>query len=299
MPQGSKHQSRKVAKLLNMGDPGSGKTGALACLLKAGYRVIAADFDNGLDILVNLVRDDKEALDRLWYETFTDRMKMVAGMTRTTEKQSSKSINMIIPAGTPTAFTKAMKGLDRWKFPVEEGSDEMYDLGGAHTWGPDTVLLIDSLGFASTAALHLVRDSNMHQMDQQVSQPDYGQAMDMIERMLQLLYSDSIGCNVIINTHIVYLEDVMKELHGLPRALGNKLPPKVGGYFNTIIRTKTEGQGKSQKRVIKTRSDVACELKLPLRPGTVPDTLPIETGLLTILKALHSEEWVPEEEQAA
>lgn len=291
MPQGSKHQSRRVTKLLNMGDPGSGKTGALASLLKDGYRIICLDFDNGLDILVNLLQDDLPALDRLYYETFTDKMKMVGGQTRSTEKIASKSVNMIIPAGTPTAFTRAMKGLTSWKFPVAEGSEETYDLGNSGDWGPETIIVLDSLGFAATAALSLIRDMNNHQLDQQISQPDYGQAMEMVENVLKLLYSDAIKCNVIINTHIVYLEDVLSETHGLPRALGSKLPPKVGGYFNTIIRTKTEGSGKSRKRVIHTQSDVACELKLPVKPGTVPDVLPIDTGLATLFKILRSEDW--------
>lgn len=280
MPQGSKHQSRKVTKLLNMGDPGSGKTGALACLLKAGQRLVVCDYDNGLDILVNLVKDDKEALDRLYFETFTDPLQIGPQ-------------DMIIAKGKPKAFTDSMKALTEWKFPIEPGSDETYNLGNSGDWGSDTTIVIDTLGFAAEAALRFVRQDNMHQFEKFVSQPDYGQAMGRIEGMLQLLYSDSIQCNVIVNTHITYLEDVMKgTLKGLPRALGSKLPPKVGGYFNSIVRTLTEGQGKSQKRVIKTASDIGTELKLPLAPGTIPETLPIDSGLLTIFNALKEGEWI-------
>jgi len=263
-----------------MGDPGSGKTGALACLLKAGQRLIIVDFDNGLDILINLLRDDKESLDRLYFETFTDKLIMLG------------EDNVIVSKGPPNAFTGAMKGLTKWEFPVEKGSTEKYNLGNCGDWGPDTTIVIDTLGFASEAALRYVRQLNMHQFEKFISQPDYGQAMGRIEGMLQLLYSDSIQCNVIVNTHITYLEDVMKgTLKGLPRALGSKLPPKVGGYFNSIVRTMTEGQGKSQKRVIKTASDTGTELKLPVAPGTIPDTLPIEDGLLTIFNALKQGEW--------
>ena len=279
MPQASKHQSRKITKLLNMGDAGAGKTGALACLAQAGQRLIICDFDNGIDILVGLLGTDKASLDRIYYETFTDALKMGPE-------------NMIVTDGKPVAFSNALRGLTKWEFPIEPGSTEKYNLGNSGSWGPDTTIVIDSLGFASDAALRLVRQDNMHQFDKFISQPDYGQAMTKIENMLQLLYSDSIKCNVIINTHITYLEDVLKgTLKGLPRALGSKLPPKVGGYFNSIVRTMTEGQGKSQKRVIKTASDIGVELKLPVAPGVVPDTLPIESGLLTIFKALQKEEW--------
>ena len=283
MPQATEHQSNKITKLLNMGDAGAGKTGALACLAKAGQRLIICDFDNGLDILIGILRKDKASLERIYYETFTDPLKMGPQ-------------NMIVTDGKPAAFTDAMKGLTKWEFPISEGSTEKYNLGNSGDWGPDTTIVIDSLGFASDAALRFVRQLNMHQFDNFVSQPDYGQAMTRIENMLQLLYSDNIKCNVIVNTHITYLEDVLKgTLKGLPRALGSKLPPKVGGYFNSIIRTMTEGQGRSQKRVIKTASDIGVELKLPVAPGTIQDTLPIESGLLTIFNALKSEEWIEKE----
>jgi hypothetical protein len=56
VPQATKHQSHRTTKLLNLGDAGSGKTGALASLAKAGQRLIILDFDNGLDILIGLLK---------------------------------------------------------------------------------------------------------------------------------------------------------------------------------------------------------------------------------------------------
>ncbi len=299
MPQGSKHQSRKTTKLLNVGIPGSGKTGATACLVLAGYRVIAVDFDNGVDILVNLLKHDREALDRLYCETFTDKMQLVKGHSRTADDKLKPSA-MIVTKGTPTAFINALAGLTRWKFPVEDGSSETYDLGNIGDWGPDTIVLIDSLGFAGMAALRFVRQLNMHQLDSFTSQPDYGQAMEMLEGMLQLLYSDSVKCHVIVNSHITFLEDILKgSLIGLPRALGSKLPPKVGGYFNSIVHTTTVGVGKSARRVIKTTSEGLVELKLPILPNTLPSELPLKDGLLTIFKTLQSADWVEEKETSS
>lgn len=293
MPQGTKHQSKRTTKLLNVGVPGSGKTGATACLVKAGYRMIVVDFDNGVDILINLLKDDKEALERLYYETFTDSMQLIKGAAR---GEDAKPRAMIVTKGSPTAFTDALNALTRWKFPVEEGSTETYDLGNIGDWGPDTIVQIDSLGFAGIAALRFIRQLNMHQFDNFTSQPDYGQAMDMVEGMLQLLYSDAIKCHVIVNSHITFLTDILKgSMIGLPRALGSKLPPKVGGYFNSIVHTTTVGAGKSVKRVIRTTSDGLMELKLPILPGTLPFELPIKDGLLTIFRTLQSADWVEDE----
>ena len=299
MPQGTKHQSRKTTKLLNVGIPGSGKTGATACLVKAGYRMIIVDFDNGVDILINMLKNDKEALERLYYETFTDNMQLIKGQTRGKDGGTAATAK-IVTKGTPTAITSALGGLTHWKFPVEEGSSETYDLGNIGTWGPDTIVMIDSLGFAGMAALRLVRHMNMHQFDSFTSQPDYGQAMDMLEGMLQLLYSNSIKCHVIVNSHITFLEDILKgSLIGLPRALGSKLPPKVGGYFNSIVHTTTVGAGKSAERMIRVESEGTIELKLPIPPGTLRPQLPIKDGLLTIFKTLQATDWVEDETSGA
>ncbi len=290
MPQGTVHQSKKTTKLLNIGESGAGKTGALKCFLLAGFRLIIADFDNGIDILINLIRDDKdlspekkiEVLNNLYYETFTDPLKMQAGK--------------VIPVGTPSAFTNMEEGLGRWRFPIAPGSSEYYDLGNMSTWGPDTIFVLDSLGLSGIAALRFVRQQNMHQMEKFISQPDYGQAMLMVEVLLQLLYASNVKCHVIVNSHITYQEDPMRKiLRGLPRALGSKLPPNVGGYFNSIVRTVSEGSGKSIKRIIRTISEVGIELKLPIGPGVLPDELPIEDGLLTIFKKLQEAEWLDDE----
>jgi len=279
MPSLTKHQSRKVTKLLNIGEPGAGKTGALVCLAKAGYRLVIADFDNKLDILSNIL--SKEAPDKvanITFETFTDPLQMVNGK--------------MIPIGTPKAFTKGMEALTRWKFGTK-GESDYYDLGNISTWDESTIFVLDSLGFMGVAALRLCRQMNGRQLERAVDRRDYGQAMEAIEGVLQMLHSDSIKCHVIVNTHITYKEDELTEVNrGFPRALGSQLPPKVGGYFNSVIRTLSEGSGSSTRHVIKTVSEPALELHVPVAPGILSKVLPIETGLLTIFKALQKEEWV-------
>lgn len=280
MPQGTKHQSHNVTKLLNIGDSGAGKTSALACLADAGYRLIIADFDNGLDILIKIIKKkNAKALENLYYETFTDEMQMSGGF--------------VLPKGTPKAFTSGMEGFTKWKFPIEPGSKETYDLGNIGTWGSETIVVIDSLGLAGIAALRFIRQLNQHQLEKWVRLEDYGQAMGLLEGMLQLLYAKSVGCHVIVNSHITYLENEQSEVtKGFPRALGSKLPPNVGGYFNTMVTTVTKGTGQSAKKIIKTVSEAGLELKIPIPPGTLAKELPIEDGLLTIFKTLQSEEWV-------
>ncbi len=288
MPTGRNHQSQHTTKLLNIGQPGTGKTGALVCLVEAGYRLIVVDFDNGTDIIFQLLHNNEKALDKFYYETFTDKLKMIS-------VGGSKPNDVIVPIGTPTAWTRAMMGLTNWKFPVAIGSKETYNLGNASTWGSDTILVIDSLGFAAVAALRLVRSLNGNQMENFVSKYDFGQAMEKVETLLQLLYAVNIKCHVIVNTHVIFQEDLLRGTQiGLPRALGSKLPPKVGGYFNTIVHSATVLRGKTTERMIKTVSDGVVELKVPVIPGKLKEALPIQTGLLTIFKALQQHTWTEE-----
>jgi hypothetical protein len=109
--------------------------------------------------------------------------------------------------------------------------------------------------------------------------------MSAIEDLLALLYSDSIKCNVIVISHITFVERDDGLNKGYPSALGNKLPPKVGRYFNSILLAKSVGQGTAAKRIIRTSSEGFVELKHPV-PGSLALELPVESGLATFFEAV-------------
>src|ERR1700756_571809 len=84
MPRLVDHQSADTTKLLFLGDSGAGKTGALASLAGAGYRLRIADFDNGLDVLHNILLDAKspygaQAAENVRYMTLQEERKVVGG----------------------------------------------------------------------------------------------------------------------------------------------------------------------------------------------------------------------------
>lgn len=253
-----KHLASPV-KLLNLGDSGAGKTGVLAGLATAGYELFILDFDNGTDILGELITSP-EARARVHIETLTDRGMMVPGKARMTKL-------------TPQAFTKALNLLNRWI-----DSETKTDFGPVAGWDTKRVLIIDSLTFMSNAALSYALSVNGH-AGQNPTQPDWGDAMTLVEQTLEILYSTDIKCHVIINTHIEYQQaEGLGLLKGLPMALGKKLTPKIGRYFNFMIQTKTRGT----ERLILTKPDGLVELKCPL--VELPSTLPATTGLATILQ---------------
>ena len=246
------YKEEKPIKMLVMGDTGSGKTGALASLANAGYKLHILDYDNGLDILSTTVK--KEFLKNVEYETFSEKRKVVNGT--------------VLPASAPKAFSRGLALLTEW--------------GNKYT-SPSDVIVIDSLTFMSDAALEFVQAGAGH-LGKQPEIQEWGMAMSLIEDMLSILYSTDISCNVIINSHIKYIQD---EGTGMVKAqintLGSKLPPKVGRYFNHMIWAGMVGS----KRVFKTKASAIMGLKSP-NPEKVLDQYPIETGLAEYFKAVKA-----------
>jgi hypothetical protein len=109
--------------------------------------------------------------------------------------------------------------------------------------------------------------------------------MRQAEEVLAMLYDDSVRCNVIVNTHITYIDEQEGISTGYPMAIGAKLPPKVGSYFNTVLSFKRSGSGANTKRVISTGTEGLVEAKFPA--PNPPRDLPIATGLATIFKLIR------------
>ena len=266
MPSMTQHPVSHITKMLLLGESGSGKTGSLASLVKAGYNLRILDFDNGVDIYKNLLEGDTEALGRITYETLTDKMKGVAGKS--------------IPDGMPTAFSRATALLDRWQMKETLGPDgevyPAYDLGQITSWGSNDVLVIDSLTMMANAAMRWVLTVNNRPPGVKQLQ-DYGAAQDMIEAVLQRLYCDAVKCNVIVISHVAYIGEE-NDMRGLPMALGKALSPKIPRYFNTMLLCRTEGTGPGARRKIHTQPTGIVELK-NTAPIGMPASFPLETGI--------------------
>lgn len=277
MPKLSEHKSSTVTKMLLIGDSGSGKSGSLASLAKAGYNLRILDFDNGLDVLFNLLRGDQTALSRVVYETVTDKLGNAGGS--------------IVPVGVPTAWPEGMKLLTNWTVgkpgnptavPPVPPTEGYYTLGKLDSWTDKDVLVIDSMTFMGKAAFRYVLAMNGRSAEQP-HQADWGMAMKKIEDCLALLYSAAVPCNVIVTSHITFIGEENGPQRGYPSALGQKLPPVIGRYFNTILLTKSIGQGTNARRIIRTSSEGLVELKHPF-PGKVPVELPLDSGLATFFE---------------
>lgn len=263
MPSLADHQSNEFTKLLIEGDSGSGKTGALASLVAAGYKLRILDMDNGLDALKQFVlRDCPDKIGNVEFRTLRDKYK--------------SSPEGPIIAGAPKAFVDAVKMLDRWKY------DDV-DLGIPSEWGPECILVIDTLTFLSDAAWAfrepLVAKGKDGKYDQRAI---YKDAQDAIESVLGFVTGETFRTNVIVNSHIRYVDNPDGTKKGYPTSVGSALGPTIPRYFNSVALCQSNGT----KRTIQTAATAMIDLKNP-RPFAMARSYPIETGLAEFFGVLR------------
>jgi len=248
------HISATRVRLCMVGDSGAGKTGSLAALANAGYNLRVIDADAGLDILSRSSLLTPEARKRVHYVTFTDEVNLRGGVACLDK--------------FPQAASQIQKFMKEWKTPTE-------DFGSVKDWGPDCIHVLDSGTFFGKYLMNFQRATNSRGNEAPWIQ-DYGAAMDTIEFCLDEFRGDKYKCHTIWTFHITYQGDPLdkKLLRGYPSALGTKLPPKVGRYFNAILAVRSSGSGSAVRRVIRTTSESNMELKTPL--VNIPTEIPME-----------------------
>lgn len=275
----TQHQSSTATKMLLLGDSGSGKTGALCSLAGVGYNLRILDLDNGLDVVKNILTDStapygKDAASRVNFVTLTEKMKMVAN------KPVAVSANV---------WSRTMNLLSNW-------TDGEEKFGPVTTWGPNDILVVDSLTLLGTAAMNHILSLN-GRLGQHPYQSDWGLAQSLLESLLQMLFSTELRCNVIMLCHITMMGESVtgadgKTLNdvgvrkGYPNALGRSLPRRIGQYFNTSLMVTTSGTGAGVRRNIVTTTNGTVDLKNS-HPIKVKPSYPQATGLADYFLAVR------------
>lgn len=256
MPSMLEHESNSLSKLLVVADSGSGKTGSLAPLVDDGYNIRVLDFDNGMSVLKGFVKK-RENLGNVHYIVLRDEFQLRGGM---------------LGIKKAAAFQRAMDALDKGGDLWGEGSG----IPPLKDWGPKDILVVDSLGLMGRASLNMVLQAN-GVLAKPPEIQHWGTAMENIEKFIGQITSDSVGCNVIVNTHTYTPNNSTRPA---PSALGDKLGPQVPKYFDNMIALAVVGG----KRQFRTKSDGLLALKTSV---PMQDTYPIETGYRDIFKALQ------------
>lgn len=285
-------------KAIVLGNSGTGKTGALAALANAGYRLFIADYDRGVDILAEYLTP--EGAQRVFFKTFTDKMISDGLFTW--------------PDGMPNAWSRSMTSIQRWK----EGDES---LGGINTWTHRDIVVIDSLTFMARAAMRYEMFMDMGRTQKSEKDKmmrwlhpyprDYGGAQNRIEKFFDLLYGVDVNCHVIVCAHIrklggggtqlvkdpetntSYLREVDSEIDGVgyPVIVGKALSPHLARYFNTVVMTKVKGSGEGCKRYIHTvptdNTPLKCEAPSKVKSMILIDGGKPNTGLAKLFSLLR------------
>lgn len=270
-----------------LGYPKSGKTGAIAPLIDAGFKLRIIDFDGNLDPMFQFVKD-KSKLANVDVLSFEDKMRIGAQYQE--------------PLGIPTAFADALKSFDKW-VSVDPVDGSVTDLGSSKDWGPDTIVVLDSLTEMGNAALNRVMKL-MNKNPLNATWRVQGVAQKEQEEFAKRLTSKANKFHVLALAHLKMVgpkdieqgdDDYTKELKKragsivatrlYPSALGQALPPVIGSHFPTLLLVEPRFRpGNKVERVITAVPRPELDLGIP-HPDLVGE-LPISTGLLDVFKAL-------------
>ena len=269
------------------GMPGAGKTGSLACLANAGFKLRIISFDKMANIAPLEQHTKPECLANIDVLFFEDQL-----------SDSSKFIGV---KGLPTAFADAFRAMDKWAYK-EDGQE--VDLGRSRDWGPDTVVVLDNLTSMGEAGFRRAMAA-LGKTSLNTTQQLWGLAMKDQAAFLERAMSNKNRFHFIALSHLKMVgpKDLAKDDDALtkelkeraadliptrlyPTALGQELPRNISGQFSTAIEAERQVDrlGK-EKRVLKTVSGAEFDSKVPTRKS-LPATLPVEDGLLTILEAV-------------
>lgn len=279
--------NRAPARIMLVGYPGAGKTGSLASLANAGFKLRILDFDGNLDPL--LLNTKPEFLPNIDILRFEDRL----GSTG----------KFIEPVGIPSAFSGAFKAMDSWKYTDEQGT--VVDLGASRDWGPDTIVILDSLTAMGDAAMNRARKL-MNKTLENTSDRVWGLAMGEQNAFIKRLTASENKHHTIVLAHLKMIgpkdiragdsqltTDIKQQVANLiptrlfPSALGWQLPQSIGAEFPTLLEVKVKYNGTKVRRVISSAPREELDVKMPALGGAAE--LDIADGLLHILRALSPE----------
>jgi AAA domain len=262
MPTLDNHQSNDNTKMLLIGDSKSGKTGSLISLVKAGYKLRIIDMDNLLDVLKYFIlKECPHLIGNVEYRTLRDK--------RIPDPATGAPI-----VNAPTAYPTAVRMMERWKY------DDV-DLGRPADWGPDCILVIDSLSRLCDAAYDF-REKITTSKEKYDIRAAYGDAQDSVENNLANITDSNYKTNVIVIAHVVYQTQPDGTVKGFPQGVGQKLSPKIPQYFSSVVLY----TNRKDKRMMQTTSTQLIDLANP-KPFEMEPTYPIETGLAEFFKVLR------------
>lgn len=249
MPFLADHHGSTLIKVLVMGDSGTGKTGSLESLIRAGFKLKILDLDNGLDILASRFSQDSPLLSNVEFETISQ------------ERKWDPKTGALKKTTAPEAWPEAMRVLTRWTDPA--APDPLT---------PQHILVIDSLTRFGNYALDNVLFVN-NRLGENPTQPEWGAAQRLLQNVISMLFSDVIPCHVIVLTHVRVLTLDTGKVKWMPSSLGQALSEIIPTFANNMIFYQTQ----KDKRMLTTQPSGFVDVKVT-NPNKVKQSYTITEG---------------------
>lgn len=227
-------------RVLIYGEPASGKTGALAQLANAGYRLLIHDMDQNARVIGSFL---KPGAAPVYINTYT-----VAKMTATN----------LFAGKQGEAAQAALKEMRRFCSMLQHWKTDDEDLGPSSKLTPRDVIVVDSgtfLGELLFMAAKADPEANKHTPTQYRIGGEYYSAI------LDYLCGNNVGASVLLLTHIMQTgeKDNEGKFIGKPRdipvALGDKMSKRMPTYFSDIWRLEVDRGGSRQFKTAATNTE--------------------------------------------
>lgn len=248
--------------VLLVGGTGTGKTHSIRTLCDQGLEVFVLFTEPGMEVLADIPEDKLH-----WHyiaPSTPDWQDMIDSANKI-NKMSLKSLSELsdINKGKYTEFMDVLVCLSNFK---DDRTGK--EFGAVDSWGPERVLVVDSLSGLNIMAMNLVTGSKPVK-----SMADWGMSMDNLERLITKLCVDT-KCHFVLTAH---LERESDETTGgttlMASTLGKKLAPKLPRFFSDVIHVRRDGS-----KFFWSTASINVDLKarnLPLADNLPPTFSPI------------------------
>lgn len=251
--------------ILLEGPSGTGKTYSIGTAVDCGIETFVLFTESGLETLLGYWTDrGKPVPKNLHWTVLPTAPGSFDRLAQTANTINTYTMDALFKMTDPNRakqnqYVELLRTLSHFK---DQHTGE--DFGPVDSWGPDRLVVIDSLsGINPIAFTCVVGDKPLK------DQRDWGCAMELIEKLIRQL-TGGCRCHFILIAHIERETDLVQGGQKITVAtLGNKLAPKLVPMFSDAVLSVREGAKFSW-----STAQPMAELKarnLPIADGIAPD----------------------------
>lgn len=249
--------SKMPPRILVCGEPAAGKTGALAMLANAGYRLFIHDFDSNARVIGAYL---KPGHGDIYIHTYA-----VAKVANTP----------LFTSGPKNATQEAVKELKTFTKLLERWQEDGFDAGPSAALTAKDVIVIDSGTFLGDMLLLAAHEDPETKRDLRSL---YNVAGKYYGAILDFLTGPRNGATVVVLTHIMQTGEkddngkIIGKSRDIPVGVGEKFSKKMQTYFSDIWHLEVDRAG---NRIFKTAATSSASLRTSA-PDKIKATEPFD-----------------------